>query len=91
MVRQHESVRRGGVRDRRWVAVRRVARSVVVGGLLLAAAPWLFRFADLGFRSYLVLGALEVTIALFTRTAPRPALPGAKSAPIGGNLDKPRR
>jgi hypothetical protein len=63
----------------------------VMSGLLLASAPWLFRFADLGFKSYLVLGALEVGLALSTRTAPRPAPPGAKSAPIGGNLDKPRR
>jgi hypothetical protein len=62
-----------------------------VGGLLLAAAPWLFRFADLGFRSYLVLGALAVAHALLTRTAPGPARLGAKSAPIGGTLDKRRR
>jgi xanthine/uracil permease len=56
------------------------------GGLLLAASPWLFRFADLSARPYVVLGIVAMAIALCTRTSPSPSLPGTKSPPIGGSL-----
>jgi hypothetical protein len=55
----------------------------VAAGLLLASAPWLFRFADLGFKSYLALGVLEVGLAVCTRTESEQTV-GARGAPIGG-------
>lgn len=39
-------------------------------GLLLAASPWLFGFADRVFWPHLILGLLEVGAALTTRTVP---------------------
>jgi hypothetical protein len=63
----------------------------VAGGVLLAASPWLFRFADISVYPYLMLGLLEVGFALCTRAAPEPALPGAKSPPIGGRLGQPKQ
>jgi hypothetical protein len=40
------------------------------GGLLLAASPWLFGFADRFYLPHLVLGLAEVVFALMTRTRP---------------------
>jgi hypothetical protein len=42
----------------------------VLGGLLLAASPWLFGFADRVWAPHLVFGVLEAGLALVTRTAP---------------------
>ena len=40
------------------------------GGLLLAASPWLFGFADRVWVPHLVFGLLEIGAALLTRTVP---------------------
>ncbi len=40
------------------------------GGLLLAASPWLFGFADRVYWPHLIIGLLEVGAALMTRTTP---------------------
>ena len=40
-------------------------------GLLLAASPWIFGFAELVWAPHLVLGLLEVGAALMTKTAPQ--------------------
>lgn len=39
-------------------------------GLFVAASPWLFGFADQVWVPHVVLGLLEVGLALFTRTVP---------------------
>lgn len=39
-------------------------------GVLLAASPWLFGFADRVFWPHLILGLVEVGAALVTRTVP---------------------
>ncbi len=41
-----------------------------LGGLLLAASPWLFGFAEYVWAPHLVLGILEIGAALVTRTTP---------------------
>ncbi len=40
------------------------------GGLLLAASPWIFGFADRVFWPHLIIGLLEIGAALMTRTTP---------------------
>lgn len=40
------------------------------GGVLLAASPWLFGFADEVWLPHLVLGLLEIGASLMTRTRP---------------------
>jgi hypothetical protein len=40
------------------------------GGVLLAASPWLFGFADDVWVPHLVLGILEIGASLMTRTRP---------------------
>lgn len=40
-------------------------------GLLLAASPWIFGFADHVYLPHLVLGIAEIGAALLTETAPR--------------------
>jgi hypothetical protein len=42
----------------------------VLGGLLLAASPWLFGFNDRVWGPHLVFGLLEAGLALVTRTEP---------------------
>jgi hypothetical protein len=42
----------------------------ILGGLLLAASPWLFGFADRVFWPHLLVGIMEVGLALVTRTRP---------------------
>lgn len=56
-------------------AVRVIPMSVhlgidVVGGLLLAASPWLFGFSDSVYLPHLIFGLLEVGAGLLTRTTP---------------------
>ena len=40
------------------------------GGLLLAASPWLFGFADRVYWPHLILGLVEIGAGLMTRTIP---------------------
>ncbi len=40
------------------------------GGLLLAASPWIFGFADRVFWPHLIIGLLEIGAAVMTRTTP---------------------
>jgi hypothetical protein len=40
------------------------------GGLLLAASPWLFGFADQVFWPHLIIGVFEIAVALTTNTVP---------------------
>lgn len=42
----------------------------VVGGLLLAASPWLFGFADLIWWPHVVVGLVEIVVPLLTRRDP---------------------
>ncbi len=41
-----------------------------VGGLLLAASPWIFGFWESVWVPHLVLGLLEIGAAMFTKTVP---------------------
>lgn len=45
----------------------------VLGGILLAASPWLFGFADVVFWPHLVFGLVEIATALMTKTRPERA------------------
>lgn len=49
------------------------------GGLLLAASPWLFGFADRVWLPHLIFGILEIGAALTTRTTPEAELSPAAS------------
>jgi hypothetical protein len=40
----------------------------LMGGILLAASPWLFGFADYIYQPHLIVGILEIGAALMTRT-----------------------
>lgn len=42
----------------------------VVGGILLAASPWIFQFADEVWAPHLIIGLVEIATALTTSTAP---------------------
>lgn len=46
-----------------------------LGGLLLAVSHWVFGFADRVWIPHLVIGVIEIGVALMTRTRPR-TLPG---------------
>lgn len=41
-----------------------------VSGLFLAASPWLFGFADYIWQPHLILGILELSVVLMTKTEP---------------------
>ena len=43
----------------------------VAGGLLLAASPWIFQFADVIWWPHVVVGILEIGTAAMTQTTPR--------------------
>jgi hypothetical protein len=45
----------------------------VISGILLAASPWLFGFADYVYLPHVIFGVLEIGVALMT--APVPATP----------------
>ncbi|MEE1656364.1 SPW repeat protein [Microvirga sp. CF3062] len=47
------------------------------GGLLLAASPWLFGFADQVFWPHLIIGLMEIGVSLMTHTVPDTAEVGA--------------
>lgn len=42
----------------------------IAGGIVLAASPWVFGFADEVWAPHLVLGILEIGAGLMTRTVP---------------------
>jgi hypothetical protein len=42
----------------------------LMSGILLAASPWLFGFADYVWEPHLILGILEIGAALMTRREP---------------------
>jgi hypothetical protein len=42
----------------------------IIGGILLAASPWLFGFADFVFWPHLILGIFEIGAGLFTHKVP---------------------
>jgi hypothetical protein len=42
----------------------------IIGGVVLAVSPWLFGFSDTVWAPHLVVGVLEIIIALITQTAP---------------------
>jgi hypothetical protein len=43
----------------------------LMSGILLAASPWLFGFADQVYMPHLIFGLLEIGAAAMTRTTPR--------------------
>jgi general stress protein CsbA len=46
----------------------------ITAGILLAASPWLFGFADRVYWPHLILGLLEIGAGLMTRTRPETAV-----------------
>jgi hypothetical protein len=42
----------------------------VMGGIFLAASPWLFGFADFIWWPHVVFGVLEIVVGLTTKTVP---------------------
>jgi hypothetical protein len=42
----------------------------LMSGILLAASPWIFGFADYVWQPHLILGILEIGASLFTKTVP---------------------
>ncbi len=42
----------------------------IAGGIVLAASPWIFGFADEVWAPHLILGLLEIGAGLMTRTTP---------------------
>lgn len=63
--------------DYEWGAMRTIPMNVhlwidALGGLFLAASPWLFGFADEVFLPHLILGIAEIGSALVTKTVPSP-------------------
>jgi hypothetical protein len=42
----------------------------LLGGVLLAASPWLFGFSNKVFWPHLIVGIMEIGLALMTRTRP---------------------
>ena len=43
----------------------------LAGGILLAASPWIFGFADYVWAPHLVFGILEIGASVFTKTEPQ--------------------
>jgi len=42
----------------------------IIGGLVLAVSPWVFGFSDTVWAPHLIVGILEIVIALVTQTIP---------------------
>jgi hypothetical protein len=55
-----------------------------VSGLLLAASPWLFGFADYVWQPHLILGIIELGAVLMTRSQP-----AAKQTPVERRMHRP--
>lgn len=51
-----------------------------IGGVLLAASPWLFAFDEVVRTPHLVMGILEIAVALLTNTIPGYDRRGARPA-----------
>jgi len=51
----------------------------VLGGILLAASPWLFGFADRVYWPHLIVGLAEIGVGLMTRTVPDTAAGSASN------------
>ncbi len=51
-----------------------------LSGVVLAASPWLFGFADHVWVPHVVLGLFEISAAVFTETTPR-----RHAEPVGGS------
>jgi hypothetical protein len=49
----------------------------ILSGVVLAASPWVFNFDYLVYLPHLVLGILEICVALITKKEPRYATDGA--------------
>tara|TARA_R110000850_G_scaffold102824_2_gene212437 strand:+ start:172 stop:528 length:357 start_codon:yes stop_codon:yes gene_type:complete len=47
----------------------------IASGILLAASPWLFGFAEVIWWPHLVVGLMEILVASITRGSPRANLP----------------
>jgi hypothetical protein len=59
----------------------------IASGLLLAASPWLFGFADRVFWPHLILGIFEIGAGVMTRTVPGTATGTAEGKnPLTGDL-----
>ena len=43
----------------------------LAGGVLLAASPWLFGFADVVYLPHLIVGVAEIGVSLMTEKVPR--------------------
>jgi hypothetical protein len=58
----------------------------IAAGALLAVSPWLFGFSDRVYWPHLILGLLEIGVALMTRTIPESESAMAKdgAATVGG-------
>ena len=61
--------------DYELVAVRKISMRThlmidLLSGLLLAASPWIFSFADYVWEPHLILGLIEVGAALMTKREP---------------------
>ena len=50
------------------ISMRKHLRFDMISGALLAASPWIFRFADYIWQPYVLLGGLQIVVALFTKT-----------------------
>ena len=63
--------------DYEWGAMRSIPMNIhlwidALGGLFLAASPWLFGFADEVYLPHVILGVAEIGSALVTKTVPSP-------------------
>lgn len=61
------------------------------GGALLAVSPWLFGFADQSWLPYLVIGLMEIGVAMMTRTETAPLHDTAATVSRAQSLNEGRR
>ena len=54
----------------RQISMRKHLMLDLFSGVILGISPWLFGFADYVWAPHLILGILEIGVALMTRTAP---------------------
>jgi hypothetical protein len=53
------------------ISMRKHLRLDLITGALLAASPWIFRFAEYVWQPHVLLGGFQMLLALFTRIYPR--------------------
>ena len=53
------------------ISMRKHLRVDMITGALLAASPWIFGFAEYVWQPHVLLGSLQMLIALFSRAYPR--------------------